>query len=168
MNLKDILAIGGYPGLFKFISQSRNGIIVESILDKKRMPAYAHAKVSALEDIAIFSETGEVKLSEIFGRIYKKESGGKAPDINISQNEMIRYFESVFPDYDRKKVYQSDIRKVYIWYNILHDHNLLNLPDEIEDNPVLNTGSETSQNDEKSEGSKTKPAKKPANKTNKK
>jgi hypothetical protein len=130
MNLKDILAISGYPGLFKYVSQAKNGIIVESLLDKKRMPAYASAKVSALEDIAIFTENAEVPLGEIFTKIFEKESGGLAIDVKSSPEKIMAYFESVLPDFDKKRVYSSDIKKVISWYNILHALNLLNLPDE--------------------------------------
>ncbi len=130
MNLKDILAISGYPGLFKYVSQAKNGIIVESLIDKKRMPAYASAKVSALEDIAIFTENAEVPLSEIFTKIFEKENGGLAIDAKSSQDKIIEYFETVLPDFDKKRVYTSDIKKVISWYNVLHGLNLLNLPEE--------------------------------------
>lgn len=130
MNLKDFLAISGYPGLFKYVSQAKNGIIVESLIDKKRMPAYASAKVSALEDIAIFTEDAEVPLGEIFSKIYEKENGGKALDAKSNPDKIIAYFKSVLPDFDQKRVYVSDIKKVISWYNILQGLNLLNLPDE--------------------------------------
>jgi hypothetical protein len=151
MNLKEILAIAGYPGLFKYISQAKNGIIVESLLDKKRMPAYATAKVSALEDIAIFTETAEVPLGEIFSKIFEKESGGLAPDAKSSPEVLTAYFEKVLPDYDKKKVYISDIKKVISWYNILHGLNLLNIPDEVksEETPSVSEYSKTQESQEK-------------------
>jgi hypothetical protein len=130
MNLKDIMAIGGYPGLFKFVSQAKNGIIVENLTDKKRMPAYASAKVSALEDIAVFTESAEVPLGEVFSKIFEKESGGPAPDSKSAPEVLVKFFESVLPDFDRKKVYVSDIKKIISWYNILHQLNMLNLPDD--------------------------------------
>lgn len=130
MNLKEILAIAGYPGLFKYVSQAKNGIIVESLLDKKRMPAYASAKVSALEDIAIFTESAEVPLGDVFTKIFEKESGGPAPDAKSSPDKLAAYFATILPDYDKKKVYSSDIKKVITWYNILHGLNMLNLPEE--------------------------------------
>ncbi len=130
MNLKDFLAIGGYPGLFKFVSQAKNGIIVESLLDKKRMPAYASAKVSALDDIAIFTETEEVPLSVVFSKIYEKEKGGVALPAKSSPDVLMAYFLEILPDFDKSRVYASDIKKVISWYNILHGLNLLNLPEE--------------------------------------
>jgi hypothetical protein len=130
MNLKDIMAIGGYPGLFKFVSQAKNGIIVENLTDKKRMPAYASAKVSSLEDIAVFTDSAEIPLGEVFSKIFEKEAGGLAPDSKSTPEVLVKYFESILPDFDRKKVYISDIKKIISWYNILHQQNLLNLPDE--------------------------------------
>jgi len=133
MNLKELLAIAGYPGLFKFVSQAKNGIIVESLIDKKRMPAYASTKVSALEDIAIFTENAEVPLGDVFSKIFEKETGGLAPDPKSSPEKLLAYFEVILPEFDRKKVYVSDIKKVLTWYNILHGLDLLNRPDEVKD-----------------------------------
>jgi hypothetical protein len=166
MNLKDILAVSGYPGLFKYISQAKNGIIVESLLDKKRMPAYASTKVSALEDIAIFTENAEVPLGEIFSKIFEKESGGLAIDPKSSPEIITAYFEKVLPDFDKKRVYISDIKKVITWYNILHGLNLLNLPDEKKtENEEI--AKESEKKEDKAEKPKTKPAKKPAAKAKK-
>ena len=78
MKLKDVLSISGKPGLFIFVSQSRNGIIVESVLDKKRMAVHSTTKVSTLEDIAIYTESEEVPLKEVLLKIYEKENGGEA------------------------------------------------------------------------------------------
>ena len=131
MNLKDILAISGYPGLYKFLSQTKNGIIVESLIDKKRFPAYASAKVSALEDVAIFTTTGETPLKEVLLKIYEKEQGGPAINPKASTNDELKaYFLSVLPEYNSEKVYVSDIKMVLLWYNLLQQLNMLNLPEE--------------------------------------
>lgn len=121
MDLKDILAIGGKQGLFKFISQTKNGIIVEGLQDKKRIPAYSTDKVSALEDIAIFTDSGEVPLGEIFAAIFKKEEGKPAISHKAAPEEMKGYFAEILPDYDRNRVYTSDMKKVFMWYNILQE-----------------------------------------------
>ncbi|MCB2195186.1 MAG: DUF5606 domain-containing protein [Bacteroidetes bacterium] len=130
--LKDILSISGYGGLFKFISQGRNGIIVESLEDKKRMNASATAKISALEDIAIFTETEDIPLKDVFKAISEKENGGEAIKHKSSADELKSYFEEVLPDYDRDRVYVSDIKKVVQWYNILHKFDMLNFDEEEE------------------------------------
>jgi hypothetical protein len=119
MDFKEILAISGYGGLFKYISQGRNGIIVEGLEDKKRMNAFANYKVSSLNDIAIFSDSGEVPLIKVFKKIFEKESGNQAFGGKIDDKKLKAYFEEIIPDYDREKVYVSDIKKVIVWYNIL-------------------------------------------------
>ena len=132
MKLKDILSISGKGGLYKFISQARNGIIVESFDDGKRTAISASAKVSALEDIAIFTETEEVPLADIFKKIYEKENGKETINHKSSPEELKAFIESVLPDYDKERVYVSDIKKLVMWYNILISHNLFK-PDEEEE-----------------------------------
>jgi hypothetical protein len=129
--LKEILAISGQGGLFKSISQTKNAIIVESLIDGKRMPAYASSRISALEDISIFTDEGDVKLVEVFKRIHEKESGVKTLDAkNVTSDQLKRYFAEVLPEYDRERVYVSDIKKVIAWYNLLVDKSLLDFSQE--------------------------------------
>ncbi len=130
MNLKDILAISGKGGLFKFISQGRSGIIVESFEDKKRSVIHASSKVSAIEDIAIFTETEEVSLGDIFTKIYKKENGKKTIDHKSSSDELKAFLEEILPDYDKERVYVSDMKKLVHWYNMLVKLNLLKPEEE--------------------------------------
>lgn len=125
MVLKDILAISGQPGLFRFIAQGKNAIIVEHLETKKRSSASGTAKVSSLEDIAIFSTTEDAPLGKVFDLIFEKENGGPALDSKADNNLVKKWFEEVLPDYSRDKVYVSDIRKVIAWYNILHKLDLL-------------------------------------------
>jgi len=125
MILKDLIAISGQHGLFKFIAQGRNAMIVEHLETKKRTTAFSSARVSSLEDISIFTTGEEVPLSKVFDRIYEKENGGPAPDEKSDIKDLRAYFEEVLPEYDRERVYDSDIRKVFRWYNILQKLNLL-------------------------------------------
>jgi hypothetical protein len=128
--LKDILAISGHPGLFKLVSSTKNGVIVENIEDKKRMPAYASAKVSALEDIAIFTTgSDDMPLGEVFKSIRTKENGGPAVDHKSDSAVLKKYFEEVMPTYDKDRVYASDIKKVIQWYNLLQKCDMLSLLD---------------------------------------
>jgi hypothetical protein len=130
MNLKDILAISGHPGLYKFISQGKNSIIVESLADKKRFAAYASSKVSALKDVAIFTNSGETPLKDVFQTIYEREKGGMTLNPKSSSDDQMKtYFTEILPDYDKEKVYLSDIRKVFSWYNSLNETGLLSEPD---------------------------------------
>ncbi|HBS86345.1 MAG: hypothetical protein A2W91_19215 [Bacteroidetes bacterium GWF2_38_335] len=131
--LKDILSIAGQPGLFKMVSQTKNGIIVESLETKKRIPAYTTSKVSALEDIAIYTESEEVALKEVFKRIAEKENKGLAVDPKSSSDNLKAYFEAILPEYDREKVYVSDIKKVIVWYNLLQKMDLLNFDEKSEE-----------------------------------
>lgn len=129
--LKDILAISGQPGLYKLVSNTKNGIIVENLETKKRMPAYATAKVSALEDIAIYTEDGEDKpLSEVLKNMRKMLNGDAAMAPKSASNELKEFFEDVMPDYDKDRVYVSDIKKVVQWYNLLHKLDMLAVLDE--------------------------------------
>lgn len=132
MKLKDILSISGKPGLYKFISQARNGIIVESFADGKRMAVQNSAKVSALEDIAIFTETDEIPLKEVFKKLFEKTEGKATISNKASNDELKKLMEDILPDYDRERVYVSDIKKLVNWFNILTDLELLSIVDEEE------------------------------------
>ena len=123
--LKGILAISGQPGLYKLVTEAKNGIIVESVLTGKRMPVYSTSKVSSLEDIAIFTQTGEVSLKEVFKKIAEKKSSLEVAGVD-SGNELKAFFEEVLPDYDQSRVYTSDMKKVVQWYNLLLKNELLN------------------------------------------
>jgi hypothetical protein len=125
MILKDILAISGETGLFRFIAQGKNAIIIEHLETKKRSSAYGSAKVSSLEDIAIFTEKEDLPLGKVFDLIYEKENGGPAIVSNADSGKLKTWFEEILPDYSKDKVYVSDIKKVAQWYNILHNLNLL-------------------------------------------
>jgi hypothetical protein len=129
--MKGILAISGQPGLSKLISEAKNCIIVESLLSGKRMPVYSTSKVSSLADIAIFTETGEVTLKQVLKKIFEKENGSEVA-AKDSFADLKAYFEQILPDYDRNRVYTSDMKKVVQWYNLLLKKNLLN-PEEEEE-----------------------------------
>ncbi len=120
--LKGILSISGQPGLFKLVAETKNSIIVESLLNGKRMPAYSTSKISTLSDISIFTETGEILLTEVFKRI---SENGKTVSSKASSNEIKAFFEEVLPEYDKDRVYVSDMKKVIQWYQLVSDLNLL-------------------------------------------
>jgi hypothetical protein len=126
MELKDILSISGKPGLYKFISQGRNGIIVESLIDEKRMNAHATMKISSLEDIAIFTDDGEEPLAVIFKKMIEKHDGGPSIDPKASSGELTDYFSDILPNYEQDRVYASDIKKIIGWYNLLTELKLMN------------------------------------------
>lgn len=130
MALKDIMAISGHSGLFKFISQGRQGIIVEALSDGKRSSIPTSAKASSLTDIAIFTNDGEQPLKAVLKKVREAENGGQSINHKSDDKEIKKYFEKILPDYDRERVYTSDIRKVINWYNQLQSLNMLDLLDE--------------------------------------
>lgn len=130
IQLKDILAISGKGGLFKFIAQARNGIVVESIEDQKRHVASATARVNSLEDIAIFTNNEEVPLADIFFMIHEKSDGKQSLSHKSSLEELKSQFKELVPEYDEDRVYVSDIKKVFQWYNLLQQHDLLEVIDK--------------------------------------
>jgi hypothetical protein len=118
--LKEILSISGKPGLYKMVSQAKNMIIVESLTDGKRIPAYSRDKVISLGDIAIYTMTEDMPLRDVLEKISLKENGNACPvKSDADNNALRRYMEEVLPDYDRDRVYPSDMRKLFSWYNIL-------------------------------------------------
>jgi hypothetical protein len=118
--LKEILSMTGKPGLFKLVSQGKNMLIVESLIDGKRIPAYTKDKVVSLGDIAIFTDSAEIPLGQVLEKLKTKESGAVCQIDPKSDNDKLRKFMGeILPDYDRDRVYPSDIRKLINWYNIL-------------------------------------------------
>ena len=119
MKLKDVLAISGQGGLFKFVAQSRNGIIVESLADGTRTCAPATARVSSLGEIAIFTDGEDMPLAEVFQKIYEKCEGKQTIDPKSPAEALKKYFAEVLPEYDRSRVHVSDMKKMATWYNLL-------------------------------------------------
>lgn len=128
--LKGILSISGHGGLYKMVAEAKNNIIVESITTKKRMPAYSTSRISALEEVAIYTETGEVALRDVFKKIYDFEEGGSSVDPKADASELKEYFEKILPDYDKERVYVSDIKKIVTWYNLLLENDMLHFEEE--------------------------------------
>ena len=119
MELKEILAISGQPGLYKYVAQSTRGVIVVSLLDGHRMNASASARVSALSDISMFTEGDDIALADVFTRIYAHTGGKEAISPKSTPEQLKAAFAEVLPEYDRDRVHVSDIKKCFAWYNIL-------------------------------------------------
>ena len=135
MELSKILSIGGKPGLYKHIAQSKTGIVIESLTDGKRTSAFATDQISSLNDISIFTNDEDVKLEEVLKNIFEKEDGKKAISPKSSSNQIKAYFETVLPDYDKDRVYVSDMKKVIKWYNTLSENNILEFNEKEEEKP---------------------------------
>jgi len=130
--LKTILSISGKPGLYKLVSQGKNMLIVESLTDKKRIPAYAKDKIISLGDIAIYTHDEETPLHEVLNTIKEKENGAKLPfqPSAAKPNELRDYMKEILPDYDEERVYNNDIKKLLNWYNLLIENGLTDFTPE--------------------------------------
>ena len=132
MKLDKILAIGGKPGLFEIVAQTRTSIVAQSIIDKKRIAVNMQHNISVLSEIAIYTLTEEVPLKEVMTTIAKKENYKPiAISPKANKDDLEAYFFDVLPNYDEDRVYASDIKKVIKWYNILQENNLI-APEEQE------------------------------------
>ena len=119
MEFKDILAISGMPGLYKYVAQSTRGIIVESLEDGRRMNASATSRVSALSEISMFTEGEDIALADVFTNIWNYTGGKQAISHKESADKIKEEFAKVLPEYDRERVHVSDMKKCFAWYNTL-------------------------------------------------
>jgi hypothetical protein len=119
--LKTILSIAGKPGLYKLVSQGKNMLIVESLVDGRRSPAYGNDKIVSLGDISMFTNADDVPLRQVLKNMLEKEQGAEVSlDAKKAKTpELFDYLEQVLPDFDRDRVHPNDIRKLITWYNIL-------------------------------------------------
>ena len=137
--LKNILSVTGKPGLYKLVSQGNNMLIVESLLDGKRMPTYARDKIVSLGEISMYTMGDDIALSEVLTKLGEKE-GLKVVsfDPKKADNDQLRdFFAEVLPEYDRDRVYPSDIRKLIQWYNILIGAGITDFTIEEENETVV-------------------------------
>ncbi|MBQ9312092.1 MAG: DUF5606 domain-containing protein [Bacteroidales bacterium] len=133
MDLNGILAITGKPGLYKLITQTKSGALVESLVDKRRMPAFSNERISSLKDITMFTEQDDIPLQKVFQAIYKLENGGECINHKSADAELKAYMEKVLPNYDKDRVHTSDMKKLFSWYNILNANKLIDLEEEKEE-----------------------------------
>ena len=128
MDLKKILAVPGKSGLYQLVSQGKNNIIVESLLDKSRMPVFASTQASSLNDICLFTVEDDMPLEVAFQRIAEATNGNKTIDItSLDSAGLKKYMEEILPEYDKDRVHVSDMKKLFSWYNILHENELLSI-----------------------------------------
>ena len=130
MSLDKILAIGGRPGLYRLVTQTRSGLIAESLADGKKLSVSISNNVSVLSEIAIYTLEEELPLREVFEKIQQKEEGQKT-SVNHKAGKLAleEYFFEVLPNYDEDRVYPSDIKKVIRWYNLLLDNGVTDFSD---------------------------------------
>lgn len=129
--LTGILSISGKPGLFKTVSQGGTKLIVESLIDGKKTATQSANQIISLADVSIYGEDEEMPLEKIFETMWKMENKQKASvSPKDSNSELHEYFGDVFPEYDKDRVYPSDIKKVIKWYNTLLEKEILDFQDK--------------------------------------
>jgi hypothetical protein len=137
MDLKKIVSISGKPGLFKVTGQGKQSVVVESLIDGKRFPAFAHDRMSSLEEISMYTQNGDRPLKEIFKALNDKFGNDIGFDPKKADNNLLKSrFAEVVPDYDTEAVYSSDIKKVFSWYMLLVEKELLDFNDEESEQPA--------------------------------
>ncbi|WP_422860468.1 DUF5606 domain-containing protein [Flagellimonas sp. S174] len=125
MALDKILSIGGKPGLYKLLTQTRTGFVGESLMDGKRISVSMRNNVSVLSEIAIYTLEEEIPLREVFQKIKEKEQGKKTSISHKAEKiQLEEYFFEILPNYDEDRVYASDIKKIVQWYNLLLENGI--------------------------------------------
>ena len=126
MNLKDIMAVSGLPGLFKMVTSRNNGLLVANIdTGKTKFCSVRKHQFTPLETVAIYTHSDTTELKEIFGTMLSALSENPPVSVKASAEEIIAYFSMILPDYDPDRVYVSDMKKVIKWFNFLNDRNML-------------------------------------------
>jgi len=133
MDLSKFLSISGKKGLFKLISQGKTNFIVESLEDKKRFPAFQSDGISSLDNISIYTHDEPVELGKVFQAIYLKQEKQPFEYTTLTDEQLRKYFKDVLPNYDEEKVFISNIKKAYQWYNILLKNDLISLEEVVEE-----------------------------------
>jgi len=130
MDLSKILSIAGKNGLFKVVSQAKNAVIVQSLNDDKRFPAFGHEKMSSLEEISVFTTGEDIPLKAVFKSFHDQQEGKPAIDPKSDNESLKKFFLGMVPNYDQERVYVSHIKKIVSWYNMLLEKQLLDFTEE--------------------------------------
>lgn len=136
--LETILAISGKPGLYRLVSHGNRSLVVESMdAAKKRMPVFGTDKVISLADIAMYTDAEEVPLRQVLNAVKEKEQGAASafPYKKASKDELSAYLAEVLPNFDRDRVYPSDVKKLIQWYNILVENGVTDFNEALQDTP---------------------------------
>jgi len=143
MDLSKILSISGKNGLFKLISQGKSNFIVESLEDQKRFSAFQSDGISSLDNISIYTYEDPVELGKVFQAIYLKQEKQPLDYKALTEAQLRAYFKEVLPNYDEERVFISNIKKAYQWYNILLRNDLISIDEDITDETTDNATDET-------------------------
>ncbi|MBW6459715.1 MAG: DUF5606 domain-containing protein [Bacteroidales bacterium] len=131
MDLSKILAISGKPGLYRMLTETKNGFIVESLVDDSRFPVFTHERVSSLQEISVFT-TGDddLPLKDVLRKMHEKTEGKPGPDPKADTEKLKEFFKVAIPEYDPERVYVSDMKKAVSWYNLLLEKQILDFSEE--------------------------------------
>ena len=132
MDLKGIISISGKPGLYKVAAQGRNNIIVQGLGDKRKFPIFSTNKVSALEDISIYTYEEDVPLIDVYEKLAEFEDYRPSISHNESGHKLRERIEQFLPNYDEDRVYDSDLKKLFQWYNILVKESIIAKPEAVD------------------------------------
>ena len=120
MDLSKIISLTGKSGLFKIVGNSKSALIVSDLKDGKRIPVMATHRISSLDEISIYTDDEDMPLIEVLIKIREHEKGAVSIDPKGEGKELREYFEKIVPEYDQERVYTSDLKKLFTWYNLLH------------------------------------------------
>ncbi len=136
MELKDVVSVAGKPGLHKIIGKGANGLVLESLdgLAKRSITPLSQ-KVSILEDISVYTHDGDKKLAEVFLSMENMEKNGQLGPLEktASGEDTKKWFESVLSNFDKERVYNSDIHKINNWFGMLKGKVDFNAKSEADD-----------------------------------
>lgn len=138
MDFSKLVIITGKTGVFRIISQGRTALIVESLIDGKKIPIPLSYKATSLKEIVIFTYDGDLPLLEVFEKIKDYTNAQQAISHKEDDNNIKNFFEQILPNYDKRRVYLSDMKKVLLWYNILNQNGINNFVEETKNNEVNN------------------------------
>ena len=154
MDLSKIISITGKSGLYRVVAQGRQALIAESLTDKKRMPVHSSVRVSTLDEISMYTKGDDVLLSGVMEKMHAIEKGKLSVDPKGDVETLYDKLGEALPDYDRERIYSSDVRKFFMWYQMLLDAGLF----EEEKKKGSSKKGEVKEEKEEKEGKKSKPA----------
>lgn len=139
MSLKGIISISGKGGLYQVVAQGKNNVIVKSIEDGRKFPAFASSKISALDDISIYTIEEDVLLNEVYKKMHDLLKGKEALDHKEDIDKLRKSLKEVLPEYDEERVTNTDVKKLFQWYNILIKADLLKFEEEVSEEKASNS-----------------------------
>jgi len=122
MSFEKIISIPGKSGLYKMLAQMRNGgFVVEALSDSRRVPVSATERIIMLNDISVFTTEEDIPLREVFLKMKENEKVATSVDAKSDPDKLKSTLKQILPDFDDERVHASDIRKMFVWFNLLKD-----------------------------------------------